>query len=194
MSTFMALAAVDLPAAADPAAYLETLPRPEPVAVWITKADEYTRLSFYAEGGNAWLAESIARSQGWTRALIALDHDEYGAEHLVLSNGDGHPARVQHVYLHWDATPGADFERVTLSELAPAPGLAPAADGTLNDARVWSAVAALYNADPSAVARAGRYAEEAHTHLGTVFTPFEPWWDAVGAVYPPESGGDLTVV
>jgi hypothetical protein len=197
MSTFMATAAVDLPVAADPGPFLDSMKLAvrDTVAVWIRPlGSTHTRISLFADGGNGWLAESIAAAPAWERALIALDHDEWGAEHLVLSNVDGAVHRVQHVYIHWGDAPSSDFEDVSLAALPPAPGLTAASDGTLNDAAAWSAVTALYDADPAAVQRAGRYAAKAHENLGTVFTPFEPFWDAVGVLYPIALGEDLDAV
>ncbi|MER7273234.1 hypothetical protein ABT369_02135 [Dactylosporangium sp. NPDC000244] len=189
MSTFMAVAAVDLSRAADPAGFVDALKLPqEPVPYWIRpQGSAHTRVSLYADRGNTWLAEAIADAPDWERAIIALDHDEYGGEHLILSRVDGVVSRVQHVFLHWDGEPGPDFDEVALPRLLPAP----TADGMLNTPASWAAVAALYGADPAAVERAGRAAAEAHEELGTIFTPFEGFWDAVGAEYPLELDGEI---
>jgi hypothetical protein len=58
------------------------------------------RFPLCADYGNIWLAHviaDVARTTGALhRAVIALDHDEFGAENIVL---DGAPARVHHVFV-----------------------------------------------------------------------------------------------
>ncbi|MEV6930190.1 hypothetical protein AB0M46_37700 [Dactylosporangium sp. NPDC051485] len=202
MSTFMACAAADLEPGADPRQLLEAIAEAsrqqplaqhatQPAAAWIRSTDEGARVSLLADSGNTWLAEALAiaaaRVPGLRRAILALDHDEYGAEHIILAGSGEGLRRLQHVYVYPDGEPDDEFEP-TLTDVAVPDGLDVAPDGTVNGPASWSAVAALYGVPLEPVERAGRYAEVAHEELGTIFTPFEPWWEAVHARYPFELG------
>ena len=197
MSTFMACAAVDLDPGADSGSLLghivEAARRPplatyatKPLYVWIRPLADGLRVSLLADYGNAWLGNAVvhaaARSPQFQRGILALDHDEYGIEHLIIANGDAGVCRVQHIYVHPGGEPDDD-EQPSLLDVPVCGDLDAAADGTVNSAASWSAVAALYGVPKDAVEAAGRYAAVAHEEIGVIFTPFAPWWDAVGVPY-----------
>lgn len=179
MSTFMAFACVDLRpgVAAGPlltALDAEVRDNPDasrPLLVWTGDRDGRTRVSLLADYGNIWLDDALQRAAATTgdvaRAVVGLDHDEYGIEHLVLAGADGSGlVRVQHVHVHPDGEADDDGP--------------PTVDGP--GAR--AAVAALFGVPAERMEQAAREAMHSHEALGAVFTPFRPWWDALGVDYP----------
>lgn len=202
MSTFMACAAVDLDPTADPKPLLDLLVEEagqpplaayatKPLSVWIRPTGDGLRVSLLADYGNIWLGQTVvtaaARLPQVRRGILALDHDEYGIEHLIIARVGGRVCRLQHVYVHPDGEPNEE-EQPSLLEVPAHSTVDVAADGTVNNPASWSAVAALYGVPNGAVEAAGRYAAVAHEGLGVVFTPFEPWWKAVEVAYPGDLG------
>jgi len=130
------------------------------------------RFTLCADYGNIWLAHviaDVARTTGALhRAVIALDHDEFGAENIVL---DGAPARVHHVFVtrHSEGLP-------TLLGVPARPGLPVAPDGTVDGPRAWAAAAELYEVPAERMAGAARASIDD--------APFATWWDALGIPYP----------
>jgi hypothetical protein len=43
------------------------------------------------------------------RAIVGLDHDEYGIEHAVLSGHDGGVCRLQHLYVYPGGEPHEEY-------------------------------------------------------------------------------------
>jgi hypothetical protein len=60
--------------------------------------------------------------------------------------------------------------------------------GLVDGPRSWHAVAELFGVPDERLAAAAAQGESSLAHLGAVFLPFRPWWDAVGVPYPPELG------
>jgi hypothetical protein len=190
----MAFACVDLNSDADLDEFLDALRQ----AMTTTGADKRTlgvnvvshgglrRLFLLADYGNIWLEPVLAKAATEThavmRVVLGLDHDEYGIEHLVLSGNAGELCRVQHVYVYPDGEPDDDYG-ITVTEIPACSGVDVADDGTVDGPRSWAAVAALYDVPTDRVAAAAAQQRTAHDELGVVFTPFQPWWDAIDAAY-----------
>ncbi|GAB7040502.1 MULTISPECIES: hypothetical protein [Catenuloplanes] len=151
------------------------------------------RIELQAEGDGyadlpRWCAGLIAAGRGVTRALVALDHDEYGAELIVLATGeDGGPGLVYHVYAHpQDEETGELYEE---GEPTPVdvPALVPAEpDGNdsgivLAGPQARQALARLYGAPAERVETAClRGVQHARETSGTIGEPFAPWLGALG--------------
>ncbi|MEN3362019.1 MAG: hypothetical protein V7637_6001 [Mycobacteriales bacterium] len=169
----------------------ETASPGEPLTVNVQEHGGRPRLSLHANYGNTWFGPVLVRAAAATgtveRAVLGLDHDEYGIEHVVLAGGDGGLARVQHIYVHPDGEPRPDHEPMFVG-VPVRDGLTAAADGTVAGPASWAVVAALYDVPPDRVIAVARYDESAHEELGVVFAPFKPWWDALGLVYPGDLG------
>jgi hypothetical protein len=178
VSTFCGYACVDLRADADVGPFLTELTGTvgaipvamDPPRIGSTiEFDGDRRFSLCADYGNIWLAHviaDVARSTGALhRAVIALDHDEFGAENIVI---DGAPHRVHHVFVarNSEGLP-------TLLGVPARPGLPVAQDGTVDGPEAWAAAAELYGVPTDRLAKA---AEET--------APFAPWWEALGISYP----------
>jgi hypothetical protein len=195
----MGFGCVDLRAGADVEQFLAALAQARsevadpdrPLEVNLGEQDGRPRLSLSATYGNAWLGQVLARAAAATgaveRAVIGLDHDEYGIEHVVLDGRDGPLFRVQHIYVYPEGEPGPEYEP-TVTDLPVRDGLEASPDGVVDGPASWAVVAALYDIPPDRIAPVARYAETAHAELGEVFTPFAPWWDALGVAYPGELG------
>ncbi len=163
----------------------------EPLWVWIRPTDDGRRVSLFAN--SIWLGEALVMAATRTphlrlrRVILAIDYDEYGAEHVVFTGVDGGLCRLQHVYVHPGGEPdeecGPGFANIPACDTVEV-----ATDGTINGAASWSAVAATYGVPVEPVERAGRYAAVAHEKLGRLFTPFVPWWEAVHVPYPGDLG------
>ena len=121
---------------------------------------------------------TLLRSLGTARAVVAEDHDEFGAEWTVLSAVDGHVTTVHRRYLlavdPGDRRAVARYVRAIGADPreADVPGGAAAADA-----------AQLFGVDPAPVLDAEERSAEAHTLMGTVGGPF-PWWRALGLAWP----------
>jgi hypothetical protein len=222
MSTFMGLAWVDLGSGADVEVVLAELLRAAavdetagPATVEPTdlvfelcgiRVVEPTpgraRVELAAGGDYAALADLVVHVAGRTglvdRAFIALDHDEYGAEHIVLDARGGTVRRVHHIYVYpCDEETGEPYldgapslTGVPLAGDTPlwmAPGSSP---GSIVDGPVpRAATAALYGVPPENLDRAARAAARAHAELGVVGAPFGPWLDALGIAWIGKTAG-----
>jgi hypothetical protein len=107
----MAYGAIDLRAGVAAGDFVAALERElagekaadHPVEVWVNKHDEPVRVTLFADLGNAWLGATVTRAAGDVeRALLGLDHDEYGVEHVVLDGRGGALVRVHHAYVYPD--------------------------------------------------------------------------------------------
>jgi hypothetical protein len=153
-----------------------------------------------AAGGNyAALADLIVGVMQHTgtvaRAFVALDHDEYGAEHIVLDAPDGVVRRVHHVFVYpRDEDTGEPYMEgePTLTGVAPADATAERSGdpGALVDGpQARAAVARLYGVPAEVMEAAAIRAIDAHEGLCTVGEPFAMWLDALGLRWIGESGG-----
>jgi hypothetical protein len=191
----MAFGCVDLQTRADLERFLEALERAVideraaylPLPVSIGEREGRCRLWMHRDGANTYLGEVLARAAAATgvveRAIVGLDHDEFGAEHVVFDSHDGQLCRVQHVYVYPDGEPIEGYEEYgpaeTLTALPVHADVEVGPDGIVDGPRSWTAVARLFGVPVERVASAAQQAANAHEHLGSVFTPFEPWWDAL---------------
>jgi hypothetical protein len=188
VSTFMGVACADLRPGADVRPFVEAVVRGNrSPAVWAVEHDGRPRLGFLAQWGNAWLAGALADAGRETgvleRAIIALDHDEYGAEHLIVSGADGVLSRVQHVYIYPGGEPDGEFQPLATG-CPPHPDAGADADGLIDGPAAWSLVADLYEVPLARVEKAARDGAYAYQQLGSVLAPFEPWWNAVAVHFP----------
>jgi hypothetical protein len=160
-----------------------------PLEIWINRIGDQVRVTLFADFGNIWLGGVVARAAGDVdRAVLGLDHDEYGAEHVVLDGRSGALLRVHHVYVYPEGAADDEYAPV-LAGLPARHDLAVNPDGTLTGVDALAAAAALYDIDGDAMVQAVRETAKAHEHLQIVFTPLAPWWQALGVTYPhPRSG------
>ncbi|WP_159851175.1 hypothetical protein [Nocardia sp. CY41] len=118
MSTFMGIAWIDLVPDADPAAlatfYAGTpgLPQGSEAenseiefdALPIERVDGRYRIKHVFDDDDEQLADLVAWLAAHTelvsRVFVALDHDEYGAEHIVLDTHEGAVRRLYHYYAY----------------------------------------------------------------------------------------------
>jgi hypothetical protein len=196
----MAYAAVDLRSGVAAGAYLNRFEgeltgvadADRPVQIWVNEVDQQVRVTIFADYGNIWLGDVVARLDADVdRVLIGLDHDEYGAEHLVLDGRSGALLRVHHVYVYPQGEASEEYAP-TLADRPARPDLAANPDGTLTGADALAAAAALYGVDAAAMVRAVRETERADESLQIIFEPLAPWWHALGVTYPIPDLGEPT--
>jgi hypothetical protein len=204
MSTFMGFACVDLRPGAAQEPFVAALDdamskAAEPgsvLTIHISAHQDRQRLFLIADYGNIWLSDVLVSAVATTdlveRATLGLDHDEYGIEHVVLDCRGGQPCRLQHVYIYPDGEPNDDYEALVTTVPACA-NVDVSADGLVDGPRSWSALAALYEVPVHQVEDAARRQANAHDELGLVFTPFEPWWNALGLDYAGGEPADITL-
>jgi hypothetical protein len=216
MSTFMGLAWIDLVPDADPDAVLAAfragiplLPQRPPGfalkagATAVQLPDGRCRLEAVSGGHYAqladlvvWLAEgSLTEGTGLvSHAFVALDHDEYGAENLVLDARDGTVRRAYHyfAYPRYEQTGGYYTEGGPGSvNWVPATGepVAGTDPGVLVDGPVARAtVADRYGVAVAAVDRAAAADALAYQEIGVVGGPCGHWRAALRLAWPGESG------
>jgi hypothetical protein len=158
------------------------------VALWVGEHGEHVRVAFSADRGNVWLGRVVAGAAGDVqRALLGLDHDEYGVEHVVFDGRGGPLLRVHHVYVYPDGEVDEEYAPA-LADLPARSDLAANPDGTLTGVDALAAVAALYDVAPDRMVRAVRDTANAFESLQIVFEPLAPWWDALGVSYPADLG------
>jgi hypothetical protein len=199
MSTFMGAAWADLAPGTSADEALAWLrggdPGEDPFTLYadVVETPAGPRVELQAEGNGyadlaRWYAGLIAAGRGVTRALVALDHDEYGAELIVLTTGeDGRPGRVYHVYAHpQDEDTGEIYEEgePTLEDV---PALVPVEPDenepgiVLAGPQARQALARLYGAPAEQVEAAClRGLQHARDTSGSIGAPFEPWLVALG--------------
>ena len=198
MSSFGGVAWIDLVSGADAELVLSALDVGEGEVAELPGGRHRIVAGAIGMSGDVWygeLAEAVVRlaeRTGWvSHAFIAFDHDEYGAEHIVLEVSDGNVRRAYHYYAHprnwWryfvQGEPSAvvSLPAVELTR----PGKDP---GVLVDGRVARAtVSQLYGVPVSAVKRAATADASAHRSVGIIGAPCEHWRDALGLPWP---GGD----
>jgi hypothetical protein len=113
VSTYAASATVDLAPDADAQRFVEAVAAHldrDPLERWVRRSGRRTRVALV--GTDERLVGAVVAAAhaagGMTVALLALDHDEYGAEHLVLDGRGRQVCRVHHVYLAPDGEVGGD--------------------------------------------------------------------------------------
>jgi hypothetical protein len=205
MSTFMGLAWIDLIHGADlkaaTSALAQSLPADVPIAGALLpeQPDGRTRIETIATYGNIWIGEFVvaaARRSGLVeRAFIALDHDEYGAEHIILDGRGGTVRRVHHIYVYPRAEDTGELyieDTPSLMEVPPAVTPEPSEDpgAVVDGVAAHAAAAALYGVPAERMERAAVAAADVYKHLGTVGATFDPWLDALGLRWVGDCGGE----
>src|SRR5262245_34300311 len=194
----MAYAAVDLHTGISAEGFVEELARQmagnadadRPADVWVTEVQDRARVTVMADfGGNVWLGDVLARASGDLayRAVLGLDHDEYGVEHVVLDGRQDRMVRVHHVYVYPEGEVDPDCPP-TMTDLPARSDLTVNPDGTLTGSDALAVVAALYEVEAAAMVRAAQRTVRAYEDLQIIFTPLAPWWEAIGVTYPGELG------
>jgi hypothetical protein len=164
-----------------------------PVEVWVAPLSERTRITVFADWGNPWFGQAVAGlADGVERAVVGLDHDEYGVEHVVLDGRGGALVRVHHVYVYPDGEMREEYAPL-LAGLPARPDLTANVDGTLTGADALAVAAALYDVGAAAMIEAVRATAVAYESLQIVFEPLAPWWHALGLTYPIPDLGDPTL-
>ncbi|KUL30941.1 hypothetical protein [Actinoplanes awajinensis] len=198
MSTFMGAAWIELRSAADATTVLDALRDGAgrfPLDAWVVSTPDGCRIELLADGvGYEQLARSVADAMlqpgAVRRALVALDHDEYGAEHLALGLVDGRPHRVHHVYIHpRDDETGEPFDEgePTSTDIPALGGLEPGAV-LVEGAAARASLARLFEIPVERVEAAAVEAESAHEELGIIGGPFTTWLTALNLPWIGESG------
>ncbi|MFC6019832.1 hypothetical protein ACFP2T_26960 [Plantactinospora solaniradicis] len=211
MSTFMGLAWIDLVSSADSEAALvafragtRSLPQrprgfaPQVDAVAVELSHGRYRIESWSDGNYEQLADLVVQFAEGTglvsHAFVALDHDEYGAEHIVIDACDGAVRRAYHYFAYpRDEDTGAYYTEGEPSSVSrilpgieePATGDDP---GVLVDGPVARAtIAARYGVPVAAVDQAAAADRFAHGEIGGVGDPCARWRDALGLAWPGES-------
>ncbi|WP_280422376.1 hypothetical protein [Nocardia carnea] len=206
MSTFMGIAWIDLVPGADPAAVSATYPRlPQDVegedleievdALPVERVDDCYRVKAVFDDEQltdlvAWLA---VETELVSHAFIALDHDEYGAEHIILDTHEGAVRRIYHYYAYprWDD--GSYYTDGEPSRVCcRLPGIEESAGGVdpgvlIDGQPARSTVAALYGVPVTAVDEAADRDAVAYRELGTIGGPCNEWREALNLSWPGES-------
>jgi hypothetical protein len=205
MSTLMGAAWMDLAADADLSAVLSALrdtdPREEPAGLhaWTVQTPAGMRVELFAMDGYEQLASLVANVMRATRsvprALIALDHDEYGAEHLVLAFLDGRLRRVHHVFVYpRDEETGEPYVEAEpiLVEVPPVDPPEESEDpgAVVDGPAARASLARLYGVPVERLEAAAIEAATAHEGLQIVGEPFDAWLTALGLPWVGESGDD----
>jgi hypothetical protein len=203
----MAAAWVDLALGADVDAALAALreaePREEPATLsgWVIETAGRTRIELVADGVGyealaAVVADFLRHTTSGARALVALDHDEYGAEHIVLDAPAGQVRRVHHVFVYprdEDTNEPYLEAEPTLTGIPAASAPEPTDDpgAVVDGPQARAAAAALYGVGIAQVEAAAIKAIRAHEDLQIIGAPFSPWLDAFNVAWIGESGGRL---
>ncbi|GAB1639811.1 hypothetical protein [Krasilnikovia sp. MM14-A1259] len=204
MSTYMGAAWLDLTDGVDASAQLAEVRwllegTPE-VTAWVRETPGGGRIELasddveYAELASL-VASIMEETPAIRRAVIALDHDEYGAEHIVLVTVDGEPRRVHHVYVYpRDAETGEPYVEgePTLTDVPPLAAPEPSDDpGAVVDGReARASLARLFDIPVELVEKAAVKAASAHEDLMTVGAPFAAWHEVLNVQWIGESGAE----
>lgn len=210
MSTFMGLAWIDLVTGADSEAALAAFRTGIPLlpqrpkgfalqagAVAVELSDGRCRIESWSGGNYGQLADLVVQLAEGTalvsHAFIALDHDEYGAEHIVIDVYDGTVRRAYHYFAYpRDEDAGAYYTEGEPGSVSRVPGIEePVAGddpGVMVDGPVARAtIAARYGVPVAAVDRAATADAFAYEEIGVVGGPCARWRDALGLAWPGES-------
>jgi uncharacterized protein YukE len=207
MSTFMGVAWIDLIPGADEQAALAALDEAIP-----TLAQQWQGDVLEAEAEAVELSEGRYRIQAWSydnyeqladlvvhlarqtgqisHAFIALDHDEYGAEHIVIDAADGTVRRAYHYYAYpRDEDTGEYYIEDEPNSVSGIAGIEePAAHndpGVLVDGpAARNTVAERYGVPVMAVDEAATADASAHEESGIIGGPCARWCDALGLAWP----------
>lgn len=175
----------------------EPRPEPAPLDAWVVATPTGRRVELSAIDGYAELAHLVANVMQETgvvrRAVIALDHDEYGAEHIVLAPVGGLVRRVHHVFVYprdEDTNEPYVEAEPTLTEVPPAELPEPSDDpGALVDGQASrTALARLFDVPVQRLEAAAAEAASAHEGLQIIGAPFEAWLGALDLPWIGESG------
>lgn len=210
MSTFMGLAWIDLVPGVDPEAALAAFRAGVPLlpqrpkgsalqvgAVAVELLDGRCRIESWSGGNYGQLADLVVQFAEGTglvsHAFVALDHDEYGAEYIVIDVYDGTARRVYHYFAYpRDEDTGAYYMEGQPGSVSRVPGIeepvAGGDPGVMVDGSVARAtIAARYGVPVAAVDRAATADVFAHEEIGVVGGPCARWCDALGLAWPGES-------
>ncbi len=189
MSTYMGLAWIDLVPGADPGKALAGSSLQADASLDLGDGRHRVVLMF----GNDYyrlpdLVLRLAEGSGLvSHVFLALDHDEYGAEHVVLDVHDGIVRRAYH-YLAYPRNEDGSYYTDAEPCLLNVPGLAEpsAADpGVLVDGPVARrTVADKYGVPIAAVDRAATADALAYQESGVVGGPCDAWLKALGLAWP----------
>lgn len=208
----MGIAWIDLVPGADPAAVAATLHAGTPALPQDSGTDDFEaevdalpvervngcyRITAVSDDDHEQLVDSVARLvteiELVSHAFIALDHDEYGAEHIILDIHEGAVRRVYHYYAYPRIDDGSYYTDGEPSRVCcRLPGIEEPVGGgdpgVLVDGRLArSTAAALYGVPVAAVDRAADADAVAYRELGTVGGPCDTWCAALDLSWPGES-------
>lgn len=191
MSTFMGAAWLDV---ADVNGVLEALrggAGPSRLQAWhgASRIELYSDDEGYEQLGD--LVAAVMRRTGLVRrAVVFLDHDEYGAEHVVVApDGAGGVCRLHHVYVFPDDDDSEGDPAMT--DLPPAAGAGPGGrpGALIDDAAARDLTARLFGVPVGRLHAAADAAADAHEGLGVVGEPARPWLEALGIGWVGAAGG-----
>jgi hypothetical protein len=196
----MGVAWLDMVAGGDVEAVLADLrdgsPTDEPTRLQASRGtyDGGSRIAVYSDGiGYGRLAElvvAVVRRTGVVRrAVVVLDHDEYGAEHIVVApDGAGGVHRLHHVFVYpSDEDRGEGEPSLTDVPAGAGPGATPGA--LVDDAAARTLTAELYGISRERMDVAAARSADAHKGLQIVGEPVKEWLDAFGVETMETDGG-----
>ncbi|MFC7549396.1 hypothetical protein [Plantactinospora sp. GCM10030261] len=159
-------------------------------------ADGRCRIQSFAERDYAELATAVVSFAAETgmvfRAFVALDHDEFGAEHVVLDAAAGEVRRAYHYFAFpRDEETGEYYTEGGPGVLAEVPVIEKPTvvidPGVLADGPVARAtVAARYGVPVSAMHAAAAADASAHLECGAVGGPSSHWQETLGLAWDAE--------
>ena len=171
----------------------EPVKEPAGLQARLGRYDAGTRIELYSDRGEHRLGDLVAgvlRRTGLVRwAVVYLDHDEYGAEHIVLAaDRTGTVHRVHHVFVHPDDE-GSGQPSMTLVPAAPGTGPGAAPGAVIDDAAARAMVAELFGVPAESMRVAAELAARADQGLLTAGEPPSAWLDAFGVAWPGSGSG-----
>jgi hypothetical protein len=211
----MGIAWIDLVPGGDPLAVPATFPLlPREVedeglgievdALPVERVDDCYRIKVVFDDDGEQLADLVvwlaAETELVSHAFIALDHDEYGAEHIILDTQGGAVRRIYHYYAYPRMNDGSYYTDNEPSRVCVRlPGIGEPVGGgdpgVLVDGKLArGTVAALYGVPVTAVDRAADADAVAYRELGTVGGPCDAWCAALALSWPGESDDEWELV
>jgi hypothetical protein len=159
-----------------------------------SRVEVYSDASGYDRLGDL-VATVVRRTDLVWRAVVFLDHDEYGAEHLVLApDGTGQARRVHHVYVYPYDEDSGEYLIDGEPSLTDVPAVAGAGPGgtpgaLIDDPTARMSTARLFGITAERMRAAAGQAAGSHRGLQIVGAPVQPWLDAFGIGWVGTGGG-----
>lgn len=177
----------------------EPTSEPTTLQAWLGGYDGGPRIELYAHDRYDRLGDLVAgvlrRTGVVRRAVVYLDHDEYGAEHVVLTRDEaGTVHRVHHVFVYPYDDESDEYVldgEPSMTDVPAAPGAGPGTTpgALLDDTAARAMTADLFGVSAASMRSAADRAAQAHEELEIVGGPPSAWLDAFGLAWVGSAGG-----